>query len=56
MNQQRRSDISFLFAIVMGLALGLLIKRVRIGILVGLIIGGIIMLTGWLRNTRSGDH
>ena len=53
MSSQRRSDISFLFAIVMGLALGLLIKKVRLGILLGLLIGGLIMLTGWLRNTRS---
>jgi hypothetical protein len=49
----RRSEMSFIFAIVLGLALGIMIKKVRIGILIGLVLGVIILFTGWLRTTRK---
>ncbi len=49
----RRGEMAFLFAIVLGLAVGILIKKVRIGILIGLILGIMIVLTGWLRSTRK---
>lgn len=49
----RRGEMSFIFAIIMGLAVGLLIKRVRVGILIGLILGIIIVFTGWLRTKRK---
>ncbi|HMK25312.1 MAG TPA: hypothetical protein VK483_04715 [Chitinophagaceae bacterium] len=49
----RRGEMAFIFAIVLGLAVGILIKKVRIGILVGLVLGIIIVLTGWLRSTRK---
>jgi len=45
----RRSEMAFLFAIVIGLVVGILIKRIRIGILLGLVLGGPIVFTGWLR-------
>lgn len=45
----RRSEMAFLFAIVLGLLLGIFIKKIRLGILLGLILGGIIVFTGWLR-------
>ncbi len=45
----RRSEMAFLFAIVIGLVVGILIKRIRIGILLGLVLGGLIVFTGWLR-------
>ncbi len=48
----KRGDMAFIFAIILGLAVGLLIKRIRIGILLGLIIGGIIVALGWMRSTR----
>lgn len=48
----KRGETAFVFAIIIGLALGLLIKRVRLGILLGLIIGGAIVALGWLRSTR----
>jgi hypothetical protein len=51
-NAQRR-EMSFILAIVMGLALGIMIKRVRIGILIGLVMGIFVVLTGWLRSTRK---
>lgn len=49
----RRGEMSFIFAIVLGLALGLAIKKIRIGILIGLVLGIIIVFTGWLRSVRK---
>ena len=49
----RRGEMAFIFAIVLGLAVGILIKKVRIGILIGLVLGIMIVLTGWLRSTRK---
>ncbi len=48
----RRSEMAFLFAIVLGLLLGIFIKKIRIGLIIGLILGGIIVFTGWLRTNR----
>ncbi len=48
----KRGEMAFIFAIVLGLAIGILIKKVRIGILIGLVLGILIVLTGWLRSTR----
>ena len=48
----RRGEIAFIFAIVLGLALGIFIKRIRIGLLIGLILGGLIVFTGLLRSTK----
>ena len=48
----KRSDIGFIVAIIIGLAVGVLIKKVRIGIILGLIIGTAIVFTGWLRTTN----
>ena len=45
----RRSETAFLFAIVLGLALGIFIKKIRVGLMLGLILGGLIVFTGWLR-------
>ena len=42
----RRAEMSFIFAIVLGLALGLAIKKIRVGILIGLVLGITIVLTG----------
>jgi hypothetical protein len=49
----KRGEMAFVFAIVLGLAVGIMIKRVRIGILIGLVLGIMIVLTGWLRSTRK---
>ncbi len=48
----RRGEMAFIFAIVIGLVLGILIKRVRIGILIGLVLGFCIVLLGWSRATK----
>jgi hypothetical protein len=49
----RRAEMAFIFAIILGLAIGIMIKRVRLGILLGLLIGGTIVFLGWLRSTRN---
>ena len=49
----KRGEMAFIFAIVLGLAVGIMIKKVRIGILIGLVLGIMIVLTGWLRSTRK---
>jgi hypothetical protein len=49
----KRGEMAFIFAIVIGLALGILIKRVKVGILIGIVLGFVIVLTGWLRTTRK---
>lgn len=49
----KRGEMAFIFAIIIGLALGILIKRVKVGILVGMVLGFLIILTGWLRTTRK---
>ena len=48
----KRGEMAFIFAMVLGLALGLLVKRIKVGILIGLALGSLIVLTGWLRSTR----
>ena len=48
-----RGEMAFIFAIVLGLALGIMIRRVRIGIIIGAILGVMIVLGGWLRTTRK---
>lgn len=49
----RRGEMAFIFAIVLGLALGIMIKKIRIGLLIGLVLGILIVMTGWLRTTRK---
>lgn len=49
----RRGEMAFLLAIVMGLALGIMIKRVRVGLLIGLAMGLIIVFTGMLRSKNN---
>ncbi len=53
MSSKSRSEISFMVAIAIGLLVGFMIKRVRLGIMLGLFIGGLIVFTGWLRSTRK---
>lgn len=49
----RRGDMAFIFAILLGLAVGIFVKKVRFGLLLGLILGSMIVLTGWLRSSRK---
>lgn len=52
-SKQSRSEIAMWLAIVLGLVLGMMIKRVRLGILLGLFLAGLIVFTGWLRSSRK---
>jgi hypothetical protein len=49
----KRGEISFIFAIVLGLALGIMIKKIRVGMLIGLVLGTMIVFTGWIRSGRK---
>lgn len=49
----KRTDISFIFAIIIGLAVGIMIKKVRVGLIIGLVLGTMIVFTGWLRSSRK---
>ena len=51
-DQVRRGEMAFIVAIILGLVIGVLIKRARVGILIGMIAGGLIIFTGWIRATR----
>ena len=52
-SRQSRSEVAMWLAIVIGLIVGFLIKRVRLGILLGLFLAGLIVFTGWLRSSRK---
>ena len=45
----RRGEMAFLIAIVIGLLVGVFIKRVRVGLMLGLILGIGIVFTNGLR-------
>jgi hypothetical protein len=49
----RRGELAFIFAIVLGLLLGLLIKRVRVGLLLGVGLGLVIVFLGTSRSSRK---
>ena len=49
----KRGEMAFIFAIILGLGIGVLIKKVRSGLLIGLVLGIAIVFTGWLRTTRK---
>lgn len=49
----RRGEMAFIFAIILGLAVGIMIKKIRVGILIGVVLGIMIVATGWLRSTRK---
>ena len=48
----RRGEMAFIFAIVIGLLLGIAIKRIRIGLVIGIGLGLLIVFTSTLRSTR----
>jgi hypothetical protein len=47
----RRGEVAFIFAIVLGLLLGLFIKRVRVGLLIGVGLGLAIVFLGASRSS-----
>jgi hypothetical protein len=48
----RRGEMAFVVAIVLGLLLGIFIKRIRVGLVIGIGLGLLIVFTGLLRSTR----
>lgn len=48
----KRGETAFIFAIVLGLLLGFAIKRIRVGLLIGLALGLFIVFTGMMRSTK----
>jgi len=42
--ERRRKDIAGVVAILLGLSIGLLIKRVKVGLLIGLVLGVIAVM------------
>lgn len=54
-NKSSREEVSFLFAIVLGLILGTLIKKIRLGIIFGMILGGFLIFSGWLNARKRND-
>ncbi len=48
----KRGEMAFIFAIVLGLLLGFAIKRIRLGLLIGLGLGLFIVFTGAMRSTK----
>jgi hypothetical protein len=48
----RRGEMAFMVAIVLGVLLGVFIKRIRVGLMIGIALGLLIVFTGLLRSTR----
>jgi type IV secretory pathway TrbL component len=48
----RRGEMAFLVAIVLGVLLGVFIKRIRVGLMIGIALGLLIVFTGLLRSSR----
>jgi F0F1-type ATP synthase assembly protein I len=49
----KRGEMAFIFAIVLGLALGIFIRRIRVGIIIGIVLGLLVIFTGLLRSSRK---
>lgn len=49
----RKGEIAYIFAIVLGLVIGILIKRIRVGIMIGLVLCVLIGLSTIVRFTRK---
>lgn len=48
---QKRGGIAFFFIIILGLVIGFLIKRVHIGLLIGLVLG--LLASGLMRKRQK---
>ena len=49
----RRGEWAFNIAIVSGLVLGILIRKIKYGLFFGFILGGLFLLASWTRFTRK---
>ena len=50
---QKRGEIAFFFIIILGLVIGFLIKRVHIGLIIGLVMG--LLASGLMRRRQKSD-
>lgn len=49
----RKDEVAYIFAIILGLVIGILIKRVRVGLMIGLVLCVLMGLSTILRFTRK---
>ena len=49
----RKGELAYIFAIILGLIIGVLIKRVRVGLMIGLVLCVLIGLSTIFRLTRK---
>jgi mannose/fructose/N-acetylgalactosamine-specific phosphotransferase system component IIC len=49
----RRGELAFIFAIVLGLLVGIFIRRIRVGLIIGVALGLIIVGLGASRSSRK---
>ncbi len=48
-----KNEIAYGLAMILGLVIGFLIKRIRIGLIIGVVLSLLIGLSGWFRLTRK---
>lgn len=49
----RKGEVAYIFAIILGLVIGILIKRIRVGIMIGLVLCVLMGLSTIMRFTRK---
>ena len=49
----RKDEVAYIFAIILGLVIGILIKRVRVGLMIGFVLCVLMGLSTILRFTRK---
>ena len=49
----KRGEVAFIFAIVLGLVLGIFIRRIKIGLMIGIALGLVIVFLGMLRSANK---
>lgn len=49
----RKGEVAYIFAIVLGLVIGILIKRVKVGLMIGLVLCVLMGLSTIVRFTRK---
>ena len=49
----RKGEVAYIIAIVLGLLIGFLVKKIRVGVFISLALCLVIALSGWFRFTRK---
>ena len=50
---KKRGDVALIFAIVLGLLLGIFIRRIKVGLLIGVALGLVIFFLGLMRSEKN---